>query len=513
MSKRLRFLASSCLPILSFAGVAYAADVNVGGAILWTDSEDKTHPVRGVKWEIVSTVAGVDTVRASGNANDDGVYAATFVADPAMPNAFLRVYSDTVAAYVAPSQAIAVADTYKVDGSNFNALGGNVLNGFAIPRTTTAGQSFSVLDAITTGRKYLITARAGGALPKLPTRFPHASPPLPNTSFYQANKIYILQEDRWDWDVMGHEFSHYAHDVDKLTDSPGDTHAFGVSNIPARGKGDGIKLAWGEGVGTYMGVAQQFVDTTGPANLKNYGDTFYTDTEDSTNNVDLEGAAGSGVAGEGDETAVMRVLWDIADPKNDDRVERTHAQLYKDLVAARDRVGAGAKLASLSQVNDYYMNGLLTKDADRVDYGAIYEAQGISPHPKGAIINSTVDLTGEVKFEWDRKNDSRNDTFQIIVWSDDFLTRIIDAFTVPGNVETYSLTAAQKLLLKPYEDRDLNFSILGSDLKTPAGGDYAGIEATGAFWSDYYTFSVLPEPTSVAAIMAVFGLVAARRRA
>jgi len=46
-------------------------------------------------------------------------------------------------------------------------------------------------------------------------------------------------------------------------------------------------------------------------------------------------------------------------------------------------------------------------------------------------------------FYWDKGNNSANDTFHLIIWSDDTLTsRTIDNILIPGNVNDYTLTAA-----------------------------------------------------------------------
>src|SRR5262249_10155564 len=140
----------------------------------------------------------------------------------------------------------------------------------------------------------------------------------PNTSHYSGadNNIHILSDDRWDWDVTNHEYTHYLSHLDTLDASPGGNHRLGVSNIgqqhpsnPLRSKIDGCRLAWGEGLATFIGIASQRTNPGAagqnmPAGLAHVGDTFYTDTIDSTNNYDLETHAGSLEAGEGEEVAV-----------------------------------------------------------------------------------------------------------------------------------------------------------------------------------------------------------------
>ncbi len=260
--------------------------------------------------------------------------------------------------------------------------------------------------------------------------------------------IHILAQDRWDWDVILHEYSHYLQNLDKLANNPGGSHQWGVSNIPARGKSAGIRLGWGEGLANYQGIAAQFVangvaGNNVPNNLANVLDTHYQDTEDQTLDIDLATNTGPTAHGEGDELAVARIMWWIGDPVNGttDRVNRGHVQVYKDLVAAA--AANGGTLQSLSQINNYYLNTVATSDKIRTDYGAIFQANSVSPVP--------TDLTGQIflasgtgpKFTWTAGNDGANENFHLIIWDDNGLThRVIDNFQIPGDgTLNYTLSA------------------------------------------------------------------------
>jgi hypothetical protein len=123
-----------------------------------------------------------------------------------------------------------------------------------------------------------------------------------------------------------------------------------------------------------------------------------------------------------------------------------------------------------------------------------------------------VDITGAITFDWQRQNFNANDSFHLIVWNNDFTTRLINDFTIPGNVTTYTLTAAQRALLGPGIGSTLNFDIIGYDLKDSANTAYAGIEITGNYWSDAYQFSLTPEPGTLSlACVAAMGLLRRRR--
>ena len=342
--------------------------------------------------------------------------------------------------------------------------------------------------------------------------------PAASTNYQHATGIAsIVDGDRWDWDVLGHEYGHFISRNYNLTDSPGGPHSFGVSSIPTLGKGPGSKIAWGEGHANYTGLAMQHVlpfTFNRPTSLQTVGDTVYRDDYDGDVTVNWETDAGSGVAGEGEEIAVTRILWDIADPKNEawDRVERGHKQLYADMAATAAAQG-DSKLSTLSQLNNYMLNTLAANDTERVDFGAIFQKYSISPDPVGTVIDGIFDVTDPAPtFEWLRKNNNANDTFRLTIWDEALSARIIDNFLIPGDVTSYTLTAAQWALVGE-ELGNKKFVITGSDLKTPGGADYAGVEATGPYWSDAYSFTVVPEPTFTALLLVPsLGLLQRRRR-
>lgn len=531
-----RFLAAAGLTTLACGTARAQFTVNVSGDLDWRDGQNNLHDARGVKVELYSkTVSGTITKEATVNADMDGHYSTSFSSfAPGFLTCWLQVYAENSAGFAGSGTTGALlspdpATTYGIQTPTFGVGAGNNFINADFSNAIDAGRAFGVLDMMLVGAQFANDAR-GAALAPLAARFPHSPPPAPNTSFYSAarNGIYILSDDRWDPDVVGHEYSHYLHRADNMTDSPGGTHSLGVSNIPNTAtkvngkKSAGIRLAWGEGVGNYMGVAMQHVNPVTnkyPTGYQNFGDTSYTDTLDSTNNFNLETTAGSGMQGEGEEVAITRILWDIADPKNEahDHISRGHVQVYKDLVAARDRVRTQtgdntAKLATLNQVNDYYMTDVAANDKDRVDYGAIYEQYTVSPHPIGGLIGSTKNpFIENITFDWTRQNNNMSDTFRLIVWNDNFTTRLINSFLIPGDVTTYTLTAAQEAMLMPGLGQTLNFSILGADLRDTNGDAYTGLESTSNYWSDAYQFTLVPEPASVV-LLASAGVFALRPR-
>jgi hypothetical protein len=136
-------------------------------------------------------------------------------------------------------------------------------------------------------------------------------------------------------------------------------------------------------------------------------------------------------------------------------------------------------LDQIDDVWDHYFNQ--RNDAGRVDFGAIFEEYGISPHPEGAspIDVSISRLAPPPTFQWQRGNNNANDAFQLLVFNSDLSQRVLD-IAIPGDVTSYTLSDVEWGTLGSMSG-DFRFTIAGSDTT-----DFA----TGAYWSDAYLFTV-----------------------
>lgn len=488
--------------VLAFAAGRALAD-GLSGSVSYTDGGGTARPARRITIQVFVANPGGDTMVGEFRTDDTGAWAGAVTPPPGSLGYFVR--------------AVAVNDATRVTSGGaalpyFVSAGGAPLGGGAIPAIsidTTGGnetRAFAVADALQTGWLYG-TAMRGAAPARVSTTFPETG--AGTASFYNsATGLHIRQWRRYAWDVLTHEYSHYLADIDTLDANPGGAHAFGVSNITPGpgGKLNGVRLAWGEALATYNGTAAQAVSAH-PASPTT-GDTVYTslntDTPASTFEVNLDTHAGTGTtgvnAGEGDETSVMRILWDLADgtggSEPHDRVTLGHASLYS--MINNDIPG----IDQLSGLWNHLITIPGTTDALRVDYGAIFEEYGVSPHPIGDLIDDAImDSAAAPTFEWVRRNNSDNDSFGLIVFDATFSTRLLD-IAIPGDVTSYTLTAGQWDTLNDYIG-SARFVIRGSDTDQ---------YTTGSYWSDAYGFTIIPVPGMVpfAALAAAF--CAARRR-
>jgi len=305
---------------------ARSSTVTIFGNINWTDSAGGTHPIRFADVNLFDVDGGGDQLLLLSSSDGSGGYSLTvpnLEEDLTGQDPFVEIRAVNPAGMVSTDSTIANIHEFESALIAADIPDGAHQADYIVPNTTTAGHAFSVSEAIYTGYRYAEIVR-GVAPTGVSVRFTAGG------SFYCASgnetgcngvaqELNLVAGDRWDWDVILHEYGHHLSAQDGLDDSPGGSHAFGTSNIPSKGKDAGTRLAWGEGLANYISLAAQAVTAASgdlPA-VPNTGGTVYQDTIDQTLSVNIETHAGSGNDGEGDETSVMRILWDIADPANE----------------------------------------------------------------------------------------------------------------------------------------------------------------------------------------------------
>jgi len=512
---------SLTVAILALAAWSSGASAQFAGTIRWTDEDGATHKARKVTVQIYAIVPDEDGVPTD-------VLIDSVLTDYLGDYSSLAVNPDGTLGNFMIVRAMGTAASVAADSTSAPyGIGSGGVGDLTIGNASNAERAFAVHDALVTGAHYAELARPAPTA-ALRCEFPWPTTGVPPTSHYNPSDdvIRILQDDRWDWDVNLHEYSHYLGNLDDLDDSPGGKHYLGVSNIgqevgdlPVRTKDQGTRLAWGEGLGNFLGIAMQHVDTVAqniPA-APRVGNMRYEDTIDSTNDFSLETHAGSGEAGEGDEVSVARILWDIADPvggvtEPKDRVSKGYVELYQILDTS---IPGGP--TQLEDVWNYFTGGS-GDDKTRADFGAIFEEYGVSPEPTAVTGDTYIMSDPAPTFSWFAQNNGASETFGLIVF-DALWNRLLD-LTVPGiGVTDYTLSALEWSTLTDLAGLDgpqsLRFVVTGSDLIDPDGVTaYAGVEATGAYWSDAYSFTLIPGPGTMAFVgmAGALGVVRRKRR-
>lgn len=284
----------------------------VTGKILYTDSAGDTHPARTVTVELRDSDGSADgTQLVTGTTGVDGSYslsAPTFRADGSTPRRlYLRADAQGDSFLIHPA---AVAPAQHIDSTVTPAAGAALTINLTANKTDDNNTAFDVADALVTGIQYIKRINAGASLGALSVSFPDAG----GTDFSSAsNTARILQQDRFDWDVVLHELGHFVSHKLNIQNSPGGPHGFSQNLGENLGKDAGLRLAWDEGFATWFSLTAENALGTAALGIPKVGDSFYDDTEDGTLHVDL--ATGSGL-GEDNELSVARVLWHVyTDPK------------------------------------------------------------------------------------------------------------------------------------------------------------------------------------------------------
>jgi Ca2+-binding RTX toxin-like protein len=484
------------------------ANVTISGTILWTDVaiDSKTHPVRDSTVEVWKR--GTDDTKVTTllpvRTTIDGTYSITFDSANGLQvgDVYIKVFADSQFHNVLEAST---SNDYFFDRRDLQTTNQVDLK---IGNRTDAEKAFSISDALYVGEFYAGSVR-GSLSAKLPANFPGSGP----SSYYDGNRINIniLPGDFSDWDVILHEYGHYLEQLDSLTQptSADRRHTIGKSNIdtgdPQRDKEDGVRLAWSEGLATYLSIAAEYVAGNAGRlpNVPYVRDTFYTDTINQSFDYGVEKKEPLDVnnkpvdnQGEGDEASVFRILWDLADGKNEphDKIEvetvlpsgRTvsgHEALYYIL---KDEI---SNLGQLDDVWDYFYG--ISTDAQRTKFGAIFEEYDVSPEPKkGNLIGKTfkvgeIDPTKIPKFEWDAKNNGANDEFEVIIFNEDFSKRLVEHPGIKTNDWTPDLAEWTEVTANKGK---YNFIVAGSDIVPVSDTS----NPTGAYWSGAQTFSVGP---------------------
>ncbi len=483
--------------ILLASGAALARP-DVSGNIKWTDNEGVTHAARRINIEIWAANPRGDTLVGLATTDLNGDFSGAVGVPPGTIGYFIIARAENDGVYVSSDGT--AATTYRHFGGGTGPAGGSA-GDLVIGNATSTERAFCVADGAYTAWYYGTQMR-----PAAPAQIGYRFPVAGGSFYSSVTQRVSLRATAWrEWDVVTHEYSHHLANIDGLDMNPGGAHSSGASNIPARGKTLGTRLAFGEGLATYNGIAAQHVNTV----LQNLpamalvGDTHYQAPALGIDE-DVETHFGVAEVGEGDEASVMRIMWDLADAENEphDRVELGFAGLYDDLNNNIPGVD------NLDKVWNYYFTRPGTTDLTRVDFGAIFEEYQVSPHPHDGPIGDLVSTTDPIPtFEWNRQNNAANDSFGLIVFDDAMATRLLN-ITIPGDVTTYTPTAAQWALVMGAPFGAKYFVIRGADAIAPDGSAYSGDEITGAYWSDAYGFATIPTPGA----LALLGLGALSRR-
>jgi hypothetical protein len=167
----------------------------------------------------------------------------------------------------------------------------------------------------------------GHSMPTALTSFPEPTAGgTCNTSCFSPSqqRMFILRDDAYDWDVLGHEFFHFTTNVFSQSGRPIDNNPAAPTQAAPRSArtaatatrecgSPGVRAGHVHVAGATEAAAPIAVPFT--ANLLNVANDSYEDTEDTTLIVAPDNPAPN--QGFGSENSVLAVLWDLLDATQD----------------------------------------------------------------------------------------------------------------------------------------------------------------------------------------------------
>ena len=447
------------------AGSGARADITIQGRVLWTDSMANTHAVREATVEIRDAEAAGSELVTTVMTDANGDFSATVNNDDGAGengrDIFIRVIAKNSDVAVKPVGA--AATPHRIDSPVTADVADNatVTVNLTANKTDDNNTAFSVFDALVVLLDYVPKVN-GSNFAAIDVIFPTDQV----TSLYDGTNLHVLQLDRWDWDVVHHEYGHYVMDELNIEDNPGGSHDLDENLAETRGKSNGIKLAWGEAWPTYFGTVLQTVEETAALNIPNVGDTKYTDTEDAAIDYSLESQAGVSSRGEDNEVSVSRVLWDIHDTANDDGddgVADGHRVIWTKLDAA--------DVETMSEAYAALVDGKTARSEAKV--GCIAAEHKVAPGLT-APADKSIAPTAPPTFEWDANGggpSNLHDKFTVEFYEDSFQTKIFTS--AEQSATTFTPTQAEWDQIVMDAGVVIHWLVKGTQSNAPETGPYS----------------------------------------
>jgi hypothetical protein len=447
-------------------GVAPAtAQVTVAGKIMWQDRNGAPHPLRGAQIQIWDPVKGAPFGHRSTFTSEDGGYSVSIASSKAEAGLLVKVLSQSEAASVHPDT---ILQPYSFDSGIHTSVapGSTVTINLTGHADQVSDQAFSVFEAVTYG--WLYAGSLGIKMKPIDVRFPKQCDGKLSCFQPADPSLNILELDRWDWDVVMHEYGHYVSKTLGLDHNPGLPHYINANlEDMYHDKSTAILLAWGEGWPTFFSVSgQQFLGLSA-LNIPYVGDTHYTDTEDNVLDVDLGSQNGLASKGEDNELSVSRVLFYLVDG-----ISTSHGTFK---VSDRSILAAlSAKHAStLSESWEALTTGRTEDQLAAI--GAIFADHLAAPSLLAPLDGGMIDGS-PMSFTWRANGGGKshlNSKFRLLVFDDNWKP-LLDS----GELTTPSFVPTESEWNKIKTASGLHWVVTGGNPDTPSTGPYSSFAIT-----------------------------------
>lgn len=277
----------------------------VSGKVTYQDKAGTVHPSRRTFVELRDADGSAEgTSVDSGLTSATGAYhlsASTKRPDGTPRRLFVRSHARAAGYHVYEPGGTRV---YRLGSTPVQATGAaQTVNLKPVGLNSNHNGAYAIADALTSGRNFAASV-AWGKVPDVRVSFPEQA------STYRANRINLAAADRFDWDVILHEYGHHLAQKLQVAPSVGGRHSLFTNLSATHGKTRGVQLAWSEGVATWLAITAQQQQNVAALGIPRAGDTRYDDPEKNYA-ADLASGAGGTAKGEDDEAAVARTLWQV----------------------------------------------------------------------------------------------------------------------------------------------------------------------------------------------------------
>lgn len=331
-----------------------SSQITVYGKIEWKDTSGNIRPARKMRIDVMDDDVAIDDIICITETEEDGTFSISFDNnDGIIENGY-----DIYVRVLFRNDYFEVFDSIFIYSYNFTNVYENCENGdklefnhvfdLTASDVNERDRAISVFQAITYGFEYLELVDA--KFDYLCVQFESWYTGL--TSFYDfaLNLMHIHSNDQDNWDVILHEFGHFAADRENFTDYWPANHSLNQNQNDEHGKWIGPMLSWSEGFASYFSIIAQektSLSIANPAiyntcNMHIYGENIETST--------------ANMLGEGNESVISRLLWDLQDDglnENHDKIGIGHKELWQSL---RDASSHYLVMQNLTDYLKYYPN-------------------------------------------------------------------------------------------------------------------------------------------------------------
>jgi hypothetical protein len=458
---------------------AVPATTKVSGTITYTASNASKHPARTITVEIIDATGGAGTVVATTTTNASGQYSATVSTLRSDKKTPRKLFVDAEAkgsGFVI--DPVGSATPQHIDSGTLTASGRPITINVAANNAADNNTAFDVADALVSGVQYTERINGGRIFGNITASFPNPA----GTNFNPATgTAAILEGDRFDWDVILHEFGHYVASKLGIDHSPGGPHSF-TQNLgePPRTKGQGILLAWSEGFATWFAITAEWVLGTSALHIPNVGDTYYDDTEDANIHENLATNAPDPSIGEDNELSVARTLWHffidpdikMSDLTIIDTLKASAADTLSEAVAALLPAGHAVKFGSTT--------GSAAEVQHTNDFACVMTNQQVSPSLTAPVTNTTIAAGSPQTYTWlpyGAGPSNRLDSFVVQFWSQDWGKLLYASPQQAATTYTPNAKVWQNLILNTQDEKgnlpsQINVVVVGWGMHAPVTGPY-----------------------------------------